>query len=576
MCDEFRRFINEEAADPLTTDRIGITESLLNDATSSLLRGDVRRAEEAIHTHFDCSGANPLVPHSPVALDNDRASLAQMVASLLASGSEAGAAASTRHQLAMMSLATMWSSARSVRSPHMAMSAVEEALRSAHHLGDHAAVAKTLLLMFYVMQGEQGSSGDPASGASYSSAVLEDVLLRCIKRCSLLKLDGMVAEAALLVVRLRSRGPLRREGADRGADLLSSDPQDSPWTVSNVWTQLDVSLLGAASLTARIINSPSGLALSDVISSGTAAPGQPAYLRGKEPLSEAILPVDADLARLSHQACLLSADLYLRLGQLDMADFALRRALRLHSDSFSARELRQLSVKRICVRTEQVNARLLLGNRGGLFLHEAHEWCHGEPCPYDEVWKWANDVRAALVSSESTDAVGPVDEALEASLCCVRIHQCVARGQWARAVRLAQRAVDLTATGHELSDSNVADFSMSDSAAMLLGQSAASEEHLAARVLLAKVTSKINFQASQQILHEVEAVCSAVGFLQLQCEAAVVRHTLLVAGSDPSNRAISAVHLRDAIARCRRDCVTSIDIQLATHALGRMTDKTTS
>ena len=74
--------------------------------------------------------------------------------------------------------------------PQLAMTAVEEAMKSAHQRGDHASVARALLLLHHVvigMQTQTNSSEYAAAAAGYrhvQGVSPEEVLQRCLDRCS--------------------------------------------------------------------------------------------------------------------------------------------------------------------------------------------------------------------------------------------------------------------------------------------------------------------------------------------------------------------------------------------------------
>ena len=110
-----------------------------------------------------------------------------------------------RQQEAMLSLATMW-----IRSDQFsqAIIATEEGMRMAHQLGDHTSVARALLLLHHIVDrlpeiNKESSSGTPT---------VESVLIRCIRRCTELNLRVFEAQAILLFVRLRGKGPLQNDG----------------------------------------------------------------------------------------------------------------------------------------------------------------------------------------------------------------------------------------------------------------------------------------------------------------------------------------------------------------------------
>ena len=200
--------------------------------------GDVALAEDHIHRYFDFNGSDPLesldtfankainggASASASAADTT-ASISRIVSSMLAlqapfpraelyasalsasrqlhpQGSPHASSTNTstyihRHQHAMITLATMWTLSGNYS---MALSAVEEAMNTAHQREDHHSVTKALLLMFHIFKG--GHAEELLAGA-------EDILVRCLKRCKALQMHRQISEIALLLAECRSRGPLK-------------------------------------------------------------------------------------------------------------------------------------------------------------------------------------------------------------------------------------------------------------------------------------------------------------------------------------------------------------------------------
>jgi hypothetical protein len=114
----------------------------------------------------------------------------------------------------MLELAAMWS-----RNGHyeIAMSAVEEAMKTAHQRGDHSSVAKALLVLHHVVLGIEsvrvsttgsGTMVGTSGGRSNSEISAEEVLGRCLDRCESQGLAALAAQAVILLARIRSAGPL--------------------------------------------------------------------------------------------------------------------------------------------------------------------------------------------------------------------------------------------------------------------------------------------------------------------------------------------------------------------------------
>jgi hypothetical protein len=171
-------------------------QHLLN-AQRSMLNGEISKTEEFLHKFFDSNGKHPLHNLSPAAGGGSGNEISVKKALMSLVHLDTTKLTQSLHQDAMISLATMWTLAGN---HSMALSAVEEAMKTAHQRGDHASVTKALLLIFQIFQNSQERELMVSS---------EDILLRCIERCASLSLKKELCEAAILLVRLRSRAPLR-------------------------------------------------------------------------------------------------------------------------------------------------------------------------------------------------------------------------------------------------------------------------------------------------------------------------------------------------------------------------------
>eukprot|EP01034_Spumella_vulgaris_P029649 gene29649-36727_t len=270
-------------------------------------------------------------------------------------------------QRAMLSLVTMWTASLTTSggSGEVALSAVEEAMRTAHKRGDHDAVARTLLLMYHVLQQKQLQSGDVDYG-------LEDLLLRCIHRFASLKSHSMVAEAALSLVALRARGPVLWSDHSRGDADETTDTLGIKWSVADLWTQIGVSLLGNSAIVSRVIVLPSGVldSANDATpptSTSATAVSQANRATNKEVQLDAYLSElhAEDQARLHLMAALTVCDIFRRMGQPLMADLACRRTLRQHSERASPEDLARVYTKLICLKVDTINFRLIDLNMNG-------------------------------------------------------------------------------------------------------------------------------------------------------------------------------------------------------------------
>jgi len=326
--------------------------------------------------------------------------------------------ASARHQMTMLALATAWAQGGFL---HLSRTAIEEAMKTAHQRGDHAAVARALLLLHVVAAaGEVGAGGwdSNASDAEVGDVSAEEVLARCLHRCATLQLRGLSAQAALLMVRHRSRliSSLKPvpDGFSDGRDAeKSSAPAGgragSSGSVQNLWSLWTCALLGDLQLTTRVYAERS-----------LRLPLTPA---AKDPNAGTNYPLtteEADAA--AGTAALVAVDLWSHLGLPDMAELQVRRALRQLSGQGTGPELVSLGCKLAYLHVDVAVA--------------------GQGTP--------TQLRRACVHSISLldrvkalfPAANPQGDAIFATrlYCCT--YAALADRQWEKALRLAMRLAD--------------------------------------------------------------------------------------------------------------------------------------
>jgi hypothetical protein len=538
-------------------------------AVESIARGDLAVTEEAIHRHFDIVGSAEGHKDSNCNQGNitaisdtpsGGASVVDALSNLLCSiggignavdyGSAFNSKVTATQQRAMLSLVTMWTAnlATGGESGEVALSAVEEAMRTAHKRGDHDAVARTLLLMYHVLQQKNLSHGDLSVG-------LEDLLLRCVQRFAALKHHIMVSEAALSLVALRAKGPLlwsdppRQHGSDGKGDVSVGTAK---WSVADLWTQINAALLGNSALINRVTKTPSNRNKDGKVGIAATAPSAAPHLanrgQNKELQSDAYLLDGAveDQARLHVMAAIVSCDLWRRMGMLYMAEMACKRTLRQYTATASRADLSALYAKLLMVKVDATNLRLISKgpkNSESLFLFEGDELAANFKCQYDVLVTWAKSVHKVL-RADSWGAATLSPDLLEAALLYARVFQSVGRGKWNQALRLAERSVEL-------------------SGPISARGMAQCEEHLRARILLAKVMFRTNFPAAHQILLEVEANARRSDMLQVQCVSSAVLHIHALRRGDLVGRVEAAAKLKTTLTFAHQMNVAEPEIAIA-------------
>lgn len=241
-----------------------------------LTNNDLLPSLDSIHAYFDASPSQAMGADDPVMLLQSTKYR-------------------ERHQHAMLSLACMW-----IRGEYYIYGtvAVEEAMKMSHQRGDHASIARALLLLYYVVQAH------PDDHIGVVSA--ENVLLRCIDRAAELDLRSLEAQGKILLAILRSRQaiePLTHQ----------EDPTPQPeHHISSVWKLLTSTQYGTATKGSKA----SELSVNDV-----------------------------ENAVVGAQALQVAAELWYRLGLFSMAQFWCQRAIRQYANHLSTEEIIYLTIR---------------------------------------------------------------------------------------------------------------------------------------------------------------------------------------------------------------------------------------
>ena len=291
----------------------------LQQAEEASKNGDVHTAEGLLHRYFDFNGNDPLLS---VASKGASGSSPQHALAALCHANDPQFTG-TRHQQALLQLASMWSRNGHY---HLAMVAVEEAMKTAHQRGDHGSVARALLLLYHVVSGLNSSDQKSSIIATIGA---EEVLRRCLDRCSTLGMNALAAQATVLLARLLSSRPLSWTQSSFTSDYFTPSDDDvdiqgtdsrhsrSKSSVQSTWTLMQCSLLGDAKMCALLSNNESTQSIQTTVTApSTAAKELSAGLSYAEFLS---IQAQCDIAAV-HYWC--------RLGVPFLADLQCRRSLR--------------------------------------------------------------------------------------------------------------------------------------------------------------------------------------------------------------------------------------------------------
>jgi len=522
-------------------------------ANLSILQGDIAETERVLHCLFDQNGTDPLrcspgpstearMPGSPVI--SSEASISRTLLELQHSDETARSAA-TKHQHAMLSLADMWM--RADNHP-MALSAIEEALKTAHQRGDHAAVAQSLILLHSVFE----SSNDPTLVAS-----VEDILMRCTTRSAALDLQHLTSHSALLLAQLRTKQPFKDNTLARVDDPHHGDSavsthqgpanpiETASWRVEDIWTQISFSLLGEIALTRQVVTAEGILEDTEFTQSGASNSmmgPQANNAAKKENLKDVPLSVGPELVRLSLQASLVASELWARLGMLHMAQFACLRAIKQFAKVAAAEDIAMVYI------------RLLHFQVQTLCIGTAPSGSSFEP-----VKALAKRMRAALPAPSLLPR--HVVQQLDRVEVLIAAHTAYANEDISKALRLAHRLADLSLVGTSASATSCSSSPHNDenfNAHM-------SGSDFDAQVLLIELTARFDSQASQEMLEGVRASCAKAGSLGAMCLCSFLKGKYLLerARGDEAVAQAALKTIEEALSFARKIGLGLVEAQIA-------------
>jgi hypothetical protein len=475
----------------------------------------VYNAEEAVHWRYDHVVGELRSPQAES--KGSKGSTARALQALQHSG-EAVSAAVDRHQHALLQLADMWMRVGNVT---MAMSAIEEALKTAHQQVDHTTVAHALLLLFEVFQG----SHDPELMAS-----AEDILMRCSVRCAALNLQHLTAQCALLLAALRSRQPLRSGNPYSESCAAEKTGGASPhaaavWSASQLWTQTHFALLGEIGLSRQVVTARGITEDTEFTQSAPSANPMLSHLNAnnaakKENLQDVPMDVSRELMDLSVQACTLSASLWRRLGMLSMAEFACRRGLRMLSREVHSVECMVALCSQLVVLRVDLACSLRAAGAGAVLSN------------LKSVLALGKEMKRLLRGSNEL-SIGAAQQ-LETALVHVLYHTAVESGDHAKALRLASRMAELSAPPP--SPTRSVSFSATSNAPHIESVESPrsmTEEHYRARLVVVEATSRFDTHAAQMMLVELGEHCRLSGnpLWAQQCSLSASMQKVLDGGS---------------------------------------------
>lgn len=308
--------VSEAISSPQST--LSSTPDIVEQIESSCQDHDVNRAEFLIHQLFDSSSSDPLRRN----VRKEFQSLQVFVQDLDQSFSSQGRLRT--NQSAMITLAILWLRAGNLERAYIA---VEEALKTAHHSGDHPSVVRCLLVLFHVFQHDN------------NLVDCEDIIMRCLVRAGALKMHEAVAEAALILATLKLQmlpSSVASSGSHEpkpSSESLSTKARDRPvsWSFRNVLNILLYAAHGETSSTVKFCLTKETVSVEDVGSNLSPMNAAQQAAAGKSwPVAEELPKNDSTFANFSLRCASVQAQLWMKAGNAEMAGFVTSRALNLY------------------------------------------------------------------------------------------------------------------------------------------------------------------------------------------------------------------------------------------------------
>eukprot|EP01038_Epipyxis_sp_PR26KG_P007881 gene7881-10697_t len=493
---------------------LGPKEYFIN-SQKSLLNQDVSVTEDFIHKYFDYNGNNLLYrfgSNFDNKSDNNSKSAnknyLQLLLSSLTQSLDLSKFSSSRHQQAMISLATMWTN---VGNHNMAMSAVEEAMKTAHQKGDHTTVARALLLIHYIFKSTQNNE-------LLSSA--EDILIRGLERCCSLKLNKLVYEMSLLLVQIRLinswRPFINNNSYNNNNDNTSEHSINDHirWSCGDLLMQLNVTLYGDIDLIKTCVSgeygSTQGHPKTDKSNKLNTGINNMMMLNNNKSSLESELPSchSPETIELSINCALTASEIWMRQGMIKEAILTLKRTfLQFATHAYAIDYVRLLStllrlqVDNICKSYNNDMIFLGLNNQNKSYLFDKNNSKRG----YDKVWL----VYEELKSSFPSQYPPIISQMIGYLRLYILIHYAIIDGNMNKASRLALSLIEISNTGIiELERDERKFYSM---------------ENLRARMLYGKILNSFNQNESEELFLSVEKIAKKIGYKLIEFEAQVYR-----------------------------------------------------
>lgn len=312
---EFRKYSDSADSYPKSIEAHKAS-SMVDHVENACQNRDIALAEKYIHDIFDSSLNDPLT----LSFKKDFSALNTFVDKFQQS-LVAGAPLKS-NQIAMITLAIMWFR---VGNTDKAYIAIEEALKTAHHCGDHTSVIRCLFVLLHIFQQEENSLD------------CEEIIQRCLLRSAALNMHEAVAEAALLLATYKLKNVnVGDDSIERDTARVSTTttrPDLLSWNLRDTLNLLYYTIHGESSCTTKFGMKKETVVVEDTMASSSAVMNAAAAAQAKLwPASEELAKTSSSYAEFYLRATCVQCEIWCKCGVYQMGSIAAARALSLYQN----------------------------------------------------------------------------------------------------------------------------------------------------------------------------------------------------------------------------------------------------
>lgn len=523
---------------------------------------DNHQVEMAIHSYFDYQSEDPL-QQLPVR-NNCSISTSNNLSKQLQTELQKLQFPNLKHQYAMLAIANNWVQCGNST---MALLAIEEGIKISHQKGDHIFIAQALLLLQKVLYYNKTNSATNTafhsdgsdSNCSSNTITIEDILKRCLLRCTSLQIPNLAIHCSVDLANIKSKGKLlcsyNYPSNLFGSINDSNDGGEMSWRVADVWMQINSALLGELLITSHTALTND---ITQLENKRSITKQQPNTNVQKDSNNIAEMPAkfNAEFIENTIHLTMISCNMWIRFDLLEMAEFVCSKTLKLYSIYAKSEQLINLYCKIIKLYVDIAYRKFLINTSNlNTTASEAADVCSTS---LEAIKQYIKVIKNYFCASKPYK----FNEIINSCSIYVSIYQHLCRSNIQKALQNAKRYTEITATGYRTENSyynSISDViqdcgsgicaadatkfsnSVSDHLQFVDYHCATvilSEENLQARIIYGKIIGTYyDNTIGVQILSDVAQVSKENGFWQIYIEALATKaeclhkYYLLISGN---------------------------------------------